>query len=538
MAVFRKPSHLLAIFLISLSAGCGKAPEPKQTERVLRMNIHREPPTMDPRKQNDLTGGVMHFIMFDGLMRVAPDGTILPAQAESVEISDDRKTYTFHLRDSFWSDGTAVTAHDFEASWKKILSPDFPAFNAHLLYPIEGAEAAKKGEISLDLVGVHAADAKTLVVKLQNPTPYFLDLCAYCVLFPVHHKIDIANPNWAYEAGPQFVTNGPFRLSSWKHNNEIVFEKNPHFWEASQIYLDKILVTMVSEENTVLNMFENGELDLISHGISPIPTEALRKFQNEGLLHVFPCPGSTFVTFNVNKFPFTNKNIRKAFALAINRQEIVDNITQMGEDVALSFIPSHLKGDYQIPFYKDNDVSLARTLFEQGLKELGLSAGEFPQVIYSYSSSSNNQKLAQAIQFQWEKNLGVRVVLQNCEHKVLIDQLGRRNYDVGQALYIAFYNDPMSILERFKLKANMKNYPGWENAEYIRLLEKSMTDLSPEERQKSLQQAEALFMDEMPLTAIYHWKSPYLMKPYIANPEVLLSAGNNFARIVYHKDVP
>jgi len=465
MSVSRTAIQAATFFLLSLCCSCGKVKEPPKVEKILRMNITREPTSMDPRRGNDLTCSILHFTLYEGLTRIDPDGTISLAQAGSIEISDDRKTYTFRLRDSSWSDGSPVTAHDFETSWKTSVSPSFPAFNGQLFYVIKGAEKAKKGEIPLEAVGVRAIDDRTLVVELENPTPYFLELCAFASFLPVNHKIDRENPNWALEASPLFTTNGPFKIASWKHNNEVVFEKNPFYWESAQICLDKIHVSMVADENTALNMFENGELDLIGHGITNIPVDAVKKFEASPIFHSSPCPGSTFITFNATQPPFSNKNIRKAFAYAIDRKEIVENIAQQGEDVAVTLLPPQLTGGRQTEYCADNDIAQARIFFQKGLEELGITAEEFPQVTYSYSTPSGNPKISQALQNQWEKAFGIRVALQNCEHKVLLDKLSSRSYDIGQALYIAFYHDPLAILERFKYSINLKNYSGWENPE-------------------------------------------------------------------------
>lgn len=512
-------NRFISFLLIVLFASCGKGSEaPKSSTSVFRMNINREPLTMDPRLGSELVGSAMHFIVFEGLMRLNADGTPRPAQAKSVEISDDRKTYTFHLRETLWSNGDPVTAIDFEIAWKKILSPDFPAANAHLLYGIKNGEAAKRGDVSLSEVGIHAINEKTLVVELENPASYFLDLVSFCVFFPVNHKIDEQNPNWASEAGSQFVTNGPFKLASWKHNNELVFEKNPFYWEANQVFLDQIHVSMVHDENTALHMFENNQLDIIGHAISRIPTEMIHELHKKGLLQTQDSAGTSVVWFNNDKYPFHNKNIRKAFAYAINRQEIVENITQLGEEVATNIIPPVLNRNKKPSLFKDNDTAAARLFFQKGLEELGITAEEFPVVTYSYSTSDASHKLAQVLQRQWSKALGITVALQNSGHKLLLDKLSDRSYEIAQSFWVAQYHDPLNILERFASKENVKNYPGWYHPEYVRLLQKSTIDPSREERFKTFEAAEALFIEEMPVAPIYHGKSAFMMKPNFSLP--------------------
>jgi oligopeptide transport system substrate-binding protein len=483
------------------------------------MNVIREPLTLDPRMGSDLIGSTMHFFLFEGLMRTNPDGSVIPAQARSVSISDDRKTYTFHLRGTFWSDGSPVTAMDFEKAWKKILTPDFIAANAHLLFPIKNAEKAKKGLIPIDEIGIAAADDQTLIVQLEHPTPYFLDLVSFCVFFPVPHLLDEADPQWMKEAGDHFISNGPFKLASWKHHNEIVFEKNPLYWEAPQIGLDKVQISMVANEATVLHMYQNGELDFLGLGLSPLPNDALSAYFKKGMLKTYSSPATTIVCFNVDKFPFNNINIRKAFAYAINRKSIVDNITMLSEHAATNLIPPNVKNHHNISFFKDHDVQKAREHFELGLKELNLTKAQFPLLKYAYSHGDLNHKLAQTLQQQWIEVLGVKVALDHTEHKILLDNLKTRSYDLAQSFWMAQYNNPMNILERFKWKSNAKNYPGWEHPEYIRLLDQANTSSSSEEMAQALNAAEALLMEEMPLTPLYHWKSAFMLKDHLSYEE-------------------
>jgi oligopeptide transport system substrate-binding protein len=510
---------ILSLFLL-VFASCTK--EQKAAARkpnTLRANIIREPSTMDPRQGSEFVGSALQSMLFEGLTRLNSDYSLAPAQAKAIEISDDRKTYTFHLRKAKWSDGSPVTAMDFEKAWKKVLTPDFPAVNAPLFYPIKNAEEAKKGLVPIDAVGIYAINGETLIVELKNPTPYFLKLIAFCAFFPVKHTLDQLDPNWMNSAGENYLTNGPFKLKSWKHNNEIVMEKNPFYWESNMIPLENIQLSMVKDENTVLQMYENDEIDFIGDALSPIPKDALIKYQKKGLLKSYPSAATTAVTFNVTKFPFSNQAIRKAFAFAIDRQEIVNNITQLGEEVATQIIPTCLKSETANSYFKDANLKKSKEYFVRGLKELGISAEEFPILTYNYSFSDVNHKLAQTLQQQWAKNLGVKVQLERCEHKVLLEKLVNRDYVFSQMFWFAQYHDPMSVLERFKHKTNPKNYCNWENHKYIELLEKLASDVTPKERAKLLDAAETLLLRKMPLTPIYHWKTVFMAKDHVIYEE-------------------
>jgi oligopeptide transport system substrate-binding protein len=514
-------SQWTAVFILFLVfSSCTKQKEiaPKRTN-TLRMNVIREPSTMDPRKGSEFIGSTFHFILFEGLTRLNTDYSVSPAQAKSIEISDDRKTYTFHLRGTQWSDGSPVIAADFETAWKKILTPDFPAANAPLLYPIKNAEEAKKGLVPIDEVGIHSIDDKTLVVELKNPTPYFLELVSFCVFSPIKHDLDASNPDWMNHAGENYICNGPFKLVSWKHNNEIVVEKNPFYWEKDLIPLEKIQVSMVKDENTVLKMYENGELDFLGTALSPIPNDVLLKYHQQGLLKSYSSAATTAISFNVTQYPFTSRHMRKAFSYSIDRRDIVDNITQLGEEVATQLIPTCLKHSPAHSYFKDHKIKKAKRHFAKGLKDLGITAEEFPTLTYDYSYSDLNHKLAQILQQQWARNLGVKIELQHCEHKVLLDKLVKRDYTFAQSFWFSQYHDPMSILERYKYQTNPKNFSNWENPDYIRLLEKTAFDSTIEERAKTLEAAEAIIMQEMPVTPLYHWKTVFMVKDYVTYEE-------------------
>src|SRR6267154_3312614 len=320
-----------------LETSCQKKESSTQNQsqiQCIHLNLKNEPATLDPRKGGDVISSHLHFLLFEVLVRLNKDDLITPALAKSFEISANGTVYTFNLRDAVWTDGSPVTAYDFEKSWKDILDPSFPSFCAHLLYPIKNAEAAKQGKIPLCEVGIVAKDAKTFIVTLEKPTPYFLDLISFCVFFPVNRQIDAEYPDWAQNAGNHYTSNGPFILKEWKHNNEIIVAKNPLYWDRDRVGPDTIHFSMIGNEMTALQMFENGQLDMIGEPLSPLPTDALPSLKKKVKVHVSPVGGTTMISFNVDKFPFNNVKIRQAFAYAIDRESIVKNITQMEEIAA------------------------------------------------------------------------------------------------------------------------------------------------------------------------------------------------------------
>ncbi len=505
---------IASLFTLGIQGCSRKEISSTQSRGKFRMNIQRDPSTLDPRRGGDVVSSHLHFMISEGLTRLDENNETSPAQAQSIDLSPDGKTYTFHLRDCKWSDGTSILAEDYEYSWKTILSPSFPAINAHLLYSIKNAEKAKKGLVPPEEIGVKAIDEKTLVVQLEKPTPYFLQLTSFCVLFPIKKSLDLADPNWIYRTDSTFVSNGPFSLKNWKHKDELVIERNPFYWEKDEVTLDEIHMSVIENESTAMQMFEKGSLDIIGAPLSPIPIDSLRTYLKNENLSLYPTAGSTIIAFNTDQFPFHNQNMRKAFSLALNRAAIIDNITQLDEEVALGAIPSVMKNGRKRAFYKDHDVELARKYFELGLKELGIKASDL-SLTYNYTHTEIYHNVAQAIQQQWKDTLGITVNLENLESKVLIDKLSKRNYTLAQTIWMAQYNDPMNILERYKLKENLKNYASWYNEEYSNLIDSSFYTKNAEERTAVLEAAEQIFMEEFPICPIYHWKFAVMVQPHV-----------------------
>jgi oligopeptide transport system substrate-binding protein len=533
---------LLRYFLLTLSflmslASCSKSPTSKKIVNGIHLNIIQEPLTLDPRKGADYTSSTLQFFLFEGLLRMTPDSLAAPAIAERVDVSEDELTYTFHLREAKWSNGTPITAYDFSQTWLDMLDPYFPAPNAHLLFPILNAEKAKKGLVSLKDVGIHALNYNTLEINLEAPTPFFKELISCCVFSPVCQHHTQQNSDWAEAVDKDFVCNGPYRLARRKIGNEIIFEKNPYYWDADSVELEQITISIIDNETTALNMFLNNQLDMIGLPFTGIPSDAIPNLLDKGLIKTTEIPASTICCFNLNKYPFNNKNIRKAFAYSVNRKEIVDNITQTGEIPGVKLLPDSLLSNQPEPFFKDGDVETAKMYLKKGLEELGITKEQLPKLTLLHASTGIYPKVAQAIQEQWRRALDITVELNGFEYKVFLDKLGKKDYCIGQCVWIVHYYDPMSILDRFRIKENAKNYPGFDNQTYRELVDRSLFYANKEERFSELNKALDVINEEVPLTAIYHWKSPYMHKPYIKDLFVDPSGTLYLPKVKLEKDL-
>lgn len=529
-----KKCLLLLLFLTCLAVGCHSSKE--KSKQVLRVNFPSDPPTLDPRKGGDPTSSTVQFMLFEGLTRMTKNSSTEPALAEKITISEDQTIYTFHLRETYWTDGHNVTAYDFETSWKKMMDPAFPCPNANLLYPIKNAKAAKEGLTSLEDMGVRALDEKTLEVTLEGPTPYFLELVSFCVFCPVPHHIVERYPQWADKVNSHLVTNGPFVLKEWKPQHKMVLEKNPDYWDKEEVQLKQIQVSFIDNEMTALQLYESDKLDFLGMPFTPIPIDSLNELKEKGVLKTKPLGATTYCSFNISRTPFNNAQIRKAFSFAIDRDAIVTHMTQLDEEVATTPIPSILKYQKTAPFFKDADHEAAKAHLTKGLQEVGMSSDTLRGLTFIYVEGDISKKVAQALQQQWYETLGVRVNLECYTLKVYLDKLMRRDYDFAFTRFVIQYNDIMNILDLYKFKENPKNYPGWENAEYSKILTKSMKISNPEQRIAFLKQAEEILIREMPLSPIYHWNQVYMEKPYLKGVHISPIGSMHLGKAYIDKD--
>lgn len=493
------------LLTLSLLIGCGKSESAKGS--VLRVSTEGDPQTLDPRRVRDLATTTTIHMLYEGLMRNGADGNPAPALAESVTISPDQTTYTFTLRKSGWSDGTQVTANDIAETWKSILSPQFPSPNAYQLYPIRGAQAAKEGKISVEEVGVRALDESTLIVELEQATPYFLSLLATHFYYPVHQTLRDQSPDKEIKV----VTNGPFKLTNWHKHNELTASPNPHYWDRSNVHLDQISL-IVLDNPTALQIYQGGGLEWTGSPLSTISIDALQSLKQSSDLEITPAAGLFLMRINTEKTPFTSVKLRKAFAFALNRTDLVEHVLQGNQIPAYGMVPPTL---YENKPHFDENVAKARWFFDEALKELNITREDLPEIAIYYATGERGNKIAQVAQQQWKEAFGIQVALKSNEAKVYFDQLKKRDYQIGIGSWYADYRDPISFLEIFKLKNNGTNNTEWEHPDFIAFLDKSGRAHNAQERNWHLKEAEKVIMDEMPVIPLFFASYNYLKNPSV-----------------------
>lgn len=514
---------LLAMSLVGCKRGGNSSTHASNhAKQEITINITSEPQSLDPRKVSALTDINLVRMFMDGLTRMDKEGKITLALAEKVDISADKKTYTFSLRESNWSNGDPVTSYDFSYAWKKSLSTDFISPNASLLFSIKNAQEAKMGHLPLSLVGIETPDEKTLVITLSNPTPYFLELIAHPVFFPVSSKVDKANSQWA-EKETTYVGNGPFTLSEWKHSNIMVAKKNAGYWDQKAVALSNVNMVMVSTD-TGFNMFGAHEINWDGSPFSTIPVDAIESLRDSDQLQTAPVLATEWIRVNTAKTPFNSNKLRLAFAHAIDRQSIVEHVTQGNQIPATGIVPTAM-GLTKTPYFNDADIDGAKVLFDEALEEMGTSASKLPEISLLYPSEGRNHLIAQALQSQWHEAFGIQVRLETIEKKVFFDRVAKKDFTLSLGNWFADFDDPINFLEVFKSNDVGNNNTNWEDPDYRMLIETSYSCPNEEERLKVLQQSEEILMQGMPVIPIFHFTMLYVQDDNLKDV-VLTTMGN------------
>lgn len=461
-----------------------------------------EPESLDPAivtLQADLR---LVRAFFEGLARLNPrTAEPEPGLAERWEISADGKTYTFYLRtDAVWSTGEPITAEDVVYSWIRVLDPQTAAEYAGQLFFVKNAEAFCTGQLKdPSPVGVRVLDRRTVRVELRDPTPFFLDLCAFPTLAVVPRQaIEQHGDRWLM-ARPLPVS-GPYTLESWRLRDRLRARRNPLYWDAARTQSERVDFLTMESAMTALNLYEAGEADIIWD--KPlIPSELMDVLGSRLDCHTFNYLGTFFLRYNVTRPPFNDPRVRKALALAIDKQRIVERITRAGERAASHFTPDGI-ARYEPPAGLGHDPEAARRL----LTDAGYPGGRgFPAFQYLLTNPTIEQQIAVELQAMWQKELGIRTELRQNEMKVYQAAQTALDYDVSRSSWIGDYNDPNTFLELF-VSQNGNNRTGWKNPRYDELLRSANRELDPVKRAALLREAETLLVrDELPIVPIYFY---------------------------------
>jgi len=499
------------------SGGNGGLSRVEQGNRdgVLHYGNGIEPEGLDPHIVTGESENKIVSALFEGLVTKNPETLEAePGVAESWEISEDGTVYTFHLReDSLWSNGDTVTAEDFVWSWMRLLTPELGAQYNYNLFPVENAERYANGEIKdFNLVGVKALDDFTLQVQLNSPTPYFLQLLDHYSTFPVHRPTieqfgtisDQLSP-WARVGN--LVGNGPFTLTEWQINSHLRVEKNPDYWDADKVRLNAVVFYPTENLVTEDRMYRDGQL----HRTKEILLDRIAGYRAERPEEVTiePWLGSYFYMFNTTKAPFDDVRVRKALAMAIDRELLVESILADIFQPSYSLTPPDTLG-YFPPKTFSYDPEGARQL----LAEAGYPGGEgFPAFDVLYNTHEDHRRLAVALQQMWASELNVPAQLVNQEWKVYLENQDNMNYDVSRRGWIGDYVDPNTFLDMYVTDGG-NNKTGFSSARYDEIiLREAPRTLDRDARYELYKEAETILMESMAILPIYTYSTKHLMHP-------------------------
>lgn len=490
--------RLLVPLLGLLLSGCGMDRE-KPEFTILNGT---EPETLDPHIITGQPEFRLVEALFEGLYAHDPvTAEAVPGVALRHDLSPDRRTYTFHLRDNArWSNGQPLTARDFADSWRRALEPTTAADYAYLLYFIKNAKPFNEGTLKdFSQVGVRVLDERTLQVELDYPTPFFIDLTALPALFPVHMEtLNRYGDDWLRPG--RLISNGAYRLKDWRLNDRLDLEKNPHYWDAANVQLHSIRALPTRTALTAFSIYSSGEADLILDK-GKTPTYLLEELSKRPDFHSATFLGTFFYRFNVTRKPFDDPRVRKALAMTIDRKLIVEKITKAGERPATGFVPPGA-GGYEPATGLEYDPEEARRL----LAKAGFPRGEkFPTFSILFDSNEVNTGIAVEIQQMWKRELGIDCILENQDWKVYLNTQARLDYDVSRSSWVGDYNDPNTFLDMF-MTDNGNNRCGWANAEYDRLINEANRTVDEAERFRIFHKAETLLLKEgVPIAPIFYY---------------------------------
>lgn len=522
------------------------------SDRYLVWRLNKEPKLWDPTNNSESISDAIVKQLFEGLTVSTSDG-FKPGIAESWDVSEDGKTYTFHLRDDAkWSDGDPVTAKDFEYSWRRICDPDYAseALQAITDYVVGGQEYFD-GTGSYDDIKATAIDDYTFEVVLKNVTPYFPQLVANDVYLPIKKDVvEAAGEGW--EKKPETcVSNGPFMLEEYQVGSHFLFKKNPNYYDADSVKLAGIKAVIITDDNTAYQAYQAGEIDVMDN----LPSEQIPQIVAEDPnVIVSADTGAQFMNFNVDKAPTDNVHVRKAIAYAIDRKQIVEQVLKDGSVPASGFIaPTCQKTDggsfrtmesdgYPAEEYGINPRQANVEAAKQELAEAGYPDGkDFPALEITYANNDRNKKTCEAIQQMLEDNLGITVTLRAEESSVFTSTKNKGDYQMATGGWTNSPYDASGLIKLF-YSQNGNNTPQWRWKPYTGAPHDTTLNPGSEafdiafdkalasqgaDRDNAWIEAEQALMADMPVTPLYYPSYTAVVNEDLVE-DVELTASNTF----------
>ncbi|MEZ5998639.1 MAG: peptide ABC transporter substrate-binding protein [Hyphomonas sp.] len=507
---------VFALVLAACGGGGGKAADVP----TLRRGISAKVDTLDPHKSSAQWENIVIGDMFIGLTTDGPDARPRPGMATSWETSADGLVWTFHLGDYVWSDGNPVVADDFVYGLRRIETPEIASQYASLLYLIKNAAPINAGELPPEELGVRAIDDKTLEITLEYPAPYLPGMLSHYTTYPVpSHVIEQYGDAWIQP--DNIVVNGPYKLVYWRTGDQLVTDRNPTGFGADDVCFDRVVYFELEDLTAVENKIQAGELD-INNAFDGARTAELEA-KLPGWPRTTPALTTTYWTFNTTKPPFDDMRVRKALAMALDREFIVKNVLTPGYIPAYSFVPPGIDNyDVPRPHVEWEEMPRSERLAEA--KRLLEAAGYGPnkplEFEFIHRSTDDNPKVAPVAQANWaEIAPWVKPTIVKQDTKVLYARLRQSDFSVADAAWVADFDDPINFLYLLKSDTGQQNYGKYNNAAYDALIMRSNAELDLHKRAETFAEAEKLMLDEYPVTPMWFQVTKNLVDPTLTGWE-------------------
>ena len=507
---------------------------------VVNACIASEPETIDPGLISSVDGSTYTQHQFENLMKykmiddLAADDSnmhnteVVCGQAASYEVSDDLCVYTFKLRDDiFWSDGEPVKAQDFVYAWQRLVDPATASEYGYFLDNIVlNAAAIQAGEKDKTELGIKAIDDKTLEITLEAPCAYFLEMCAFASLMPLREDVVEGNDNWTDPEN--IVVNGPYKVVEWVHDSYIRMEPNEKYYDAANLGPDAIVWWLSDSQTAIISGYQSGEYNFIED----FPTDLIEGMRESGDCFVNPYVGTYFLYLNCDKIP--DWRVRAAMTLAVDRENIVENVTQGGQVPATGFVASGILDSEGNDFaygaseigaiyatlqemYPDADLEtysgrceLAEELYAEAVEDG--SWDPKTTVVYNFNTSDTHKAIAEACGADWKSVLDMDITLENQEWATYTNGLGEHKFGVARLGWIADYNDPITYLE-LMVTGNSYNYGLYSDKNFDEAITEAKAALAGPDRDELLYTAEETLFGEggFPVCPVYYYTNIYCM---------------------------
>ena len=531
---------ILAAMLLGATAATGSAfaagthpvtGEALAEHQVFTYRVLDEHSSVDPQIVEDVSGSDVVRDLFEGLMNQDAQGRLVPGTATGYTVSDDKLTYTFSLRDDAkWSNGDPVVAGDFVYAWKRAVSPELASPYSWFmeLMSIENAARIIAGDLPVDELGVSAPDDRTLVVSLSQPLPYFPQMVTHATTFPVNPAVVEAHgADWTKPEN--IVSNGAYVLTEHIPNERSVRERNPMYWDAENVILERTVALVINDENTALTRWLAGELDR-----TEVPAGQFPRLQKEfpGEAISFPRLCNYYYTFNLSESgpeTFKDVRVRKALALAVDRKIITENILAGGQIEAFTFTPA-ATADFEVPDVEIASMSqaerdaMAKTL----LAEAGYGPDNPLKFEMIYNTSESHKKIAVAMSQMWKQKLGVETTLANMEWKTFLEVRANQGFELARGAWCGDYNEASTFLDL------LTSPSGYNDGKYSNAMVDELMTMAKvaDDTQAIYTKVEQVIAEEVPIIPIYHYAGVYMLDSDVGGWPI-----NNIEQNWYSKDL-